>query len=67
MKNRDEKVRHNINRERAKISALSSCRIDKCKYLTGNKNILLSHQNQIIRQVKFKYLLLEQKSKTTNN
>ena len=43
---RDEKLRHNINRETAKISALSSGEIDKCKYLTGKK-ILLPDQRII--------------------
>ena len=32
---RDEKLQHDINREVAKISALSSNKIHKCKYLTG--------------------------------
>ena len=32
---KDEKLRYNINREAAKISALSSGKIDKYEYLTG--------------------------------
>ena len=32
---KDEKLQHNINREAAKISALSSGKIDKYEYLTG--------------------------------
>ena len=32
---RDEKLQYNINREAAKISALSSEKIDKYEYLTG--------------------------------
>ena len=32
---RDEKLQHDINREAAKISALLSNKIHKCKYLTG--------------------------------
>ena len=40
---RDEKVQYDINREAAKISALSSGRIDKYEYLTGEE-ILPSHQ-----------------------
>ena len=32
---RDEKLQHDINREAAKILALSSGKIDECKYLTG--------------------------------
>ena len=32
---RDEKVQYDINREEAKISALSSGKIDKYEYLTN--------------------------------
>ena len=31
----DEKLQHNINREAAKIPVLSSTKIDKYEYLTG--------------------------------
>ena len=48
----DEKLQHDINREAAKISALSSGKIDKYKYLTGEE-ILPSNQQQIIKQAKF--------------
>ena len=34
---RDEEIQHDINREAAKISALSSGKIDKYEYLTGEK------------------------------
>ena len=34
---KDKKLQHNINREAAKISALSSSKIDKYEYLTGEK------------------------------
>ena len=40
---RDEKLHYDINREAAKISALSSGKIDKHEYLTG-KEILPSNQ-----------------------
>ena len=40
---RDEKVQYDVNREATKISALSSGRIDKYEYLTGEE-ILPSHQ-----------------------
>ena len=50
----DEKLQHNINRETAKISALSSGNIKKYEYLTS-ENILPSNQQQIIEQVKFTY------------
>ena len=49
---RDEKLRCDINREAAKISALSSGKIGKYKYYLG-KEILPSNQNQIIEQAKF--------------
>ena len=34
---RDEKLQYNINREAAKISALSSGKINKHEYLTGEE------------------------------
>ena len=51
---RDEKLQYDINREAAKISALSSGKIHKYEYLTG-EDILLSNQQQIIEQAKFTY------------
>ena len=51
---RDEKVQHDINREAAEISALSSGKIHKYEYLTG-EDILPSNQQQIIEQAKFTY------------
>ena len=35
---RDEKLLYDINREAVKTSALSSGKIDKYEYLTGEKN-----------------------------
>ena len=49
---RDEKLQCNINREATKISALSSCKIDKYEYLTG-KEILPSDQSRMMEQGKF--------------
>ena len=49
---KDEKLQYDINREAAKISALSSGKIDKYEYLTGEE-ILPSNQRQIIEQAKF--------------
>ena len=49
-----KKIQYDINREAAKLSALSSGKIDKYDYLTG-KEILPSHQKQIIKQAKFTY------------
>ena len=51
---RDEKLQHDINEEVAKISALSSGKIYKYEYLTG-EDILPSNQQQIIGQAKFTY------------
>ena len=51
---RDEKQQYDINREAADISALSSGKIDKYEYLTGEE-ILPSNQWQIIQQTKFTY------------
>ena len=55
---KDEKLQYDINREAAKISALSSGKIEKYEYLTGEK-ILPSNQKQIIEQTKFAYSPLE--------
>ena len=54
---RDEKLQYDINKEAEKISALSSGKIDKYEYLTGEE-ILLSNQKQIIEQAKFTYFPL---------
>ena len=51
---KDEKLQYNINREVAKISVLSSGKINKYEYLTGEE-ILRSNQQQIIEQAKFNY------------
>ena len=51
---RDENLQYDINREAAKISALSSGKIDKYEYLTGEE-ILPSTQQQIIEQAKITY------------
>ena len=51
---RDGKIQYDMNREAAKISPLSSGKIRKCEYLTG-EDILPSNQQQIIEQAKFTY------------
>ena len=51
---RDEKLQYDINREAAKISALSSEKIDKYEYLTGEE-ILPPDQRRVIEQAKFTY------------
>ena len=51
---KDEKLQYDINREAAKISALSSVKLHKYEYLTC-EDILPSTQQQIIEQTKFNY------------
>ena len=51
---KDEKLQYNINKEAAKISALSSGKIDKYEVLTGEE-ILPSDESRIIEQAKFTY------------
>ena len=47
-----KKLQYNIKREAAKISTLSSGKIDKYEYFT-DKKMLSSNQNQIIEQEQF--------------
>ena len=54
---RAEKLQYDINREAAKISALSLSKINKYEYLTGEE-ISPSNQQQIIEQAKFTYFPL---------
>ena len=68
---RDEKLQYDTNREAAIISALSSGKISKHEYLTGEE-ILSSNQKQIIEQTKFTYSPLDKalkkiKKKHKNN
>ena len=67
---RNEKIQYNINREAAKISALSSSKIHEYEYLTG-EDILPSNQQPIIEQAKFTYSSLgkasEKQIKTTED
>ena len=51
---RDEKLQYDINREAAKILALSSGKIHKYEYLAG-EDILPSNQQQIIEQARFTF------------
>ena len=51
---RDEILQYDINKEEAKISALSSGKLHKYENLTG-EDILPSTQQQIIEQAKFTY------------
>ena len=49
-----KKLQYDINKEAAKISALSSKHFHKYEYLTG-EDILPFNQQQIIEQAKFTY------------
>ena len=51
---RDEKLQYDTDREAAKIPALSSGKIHKYEYLTG-EDILPSNQQQTIEQARFTY------------
>ena len=51
---RNEKLQNDINKEAAKTSALSSGKLHKYEYLTG-EDILPSTRQQIIEQTKFTY------------
>ena len=67
---RDEKLQYDIDRETAKISTLSSGKIDKYEYLTGEE-ILPSNQERMIEQAKLTYCPLgkafEKQTKTIEN
>ena len=54
---RGEKLKYCINREAAKISALSSSKINKYEYLAYGK-ILPSTRKEMIEQAKFTYFPL---------
>ena len=51
---KDETLVYNIDREAAKISALSSGKTDRYEYVTGER-ILPSNHSRIIEQTKFTY------------
>ena len=59
----DEKLQYDINREAAKVSALSSSKIHKYDYLTG-EDILPSNQQQILEQA---YLIILLREKLLKN
>ena len=54
---RDEKLKYDINREAAKMSALSPNKLGKYEYLTAEEK-LPTNQQQIIEKAKFTYSLL---------
>ena len=51
---KDEKFQYDVYRESAKISALSSGKMNKYEYLTGEE-ILASNHKGIIEEAKFTY------------
>ena len=53
----DEKLQYDINRKAAKMSTLSSGKIDKNEYLSGGE-IIPSGQRRVIEQVQFTYFPL---------
>ena len=55
-------MQYDINREAAKISALSLGKIDKYEYLTGEQ-IVSYYQSRIIEQAKFTYSPLRKTNK----
>ena len=61
----DEKIPYYIHREAAKLSALSSGKIDEYEYLTCEE-ILPFNQKQIIEQAKFTYSPLGEAFEKTN-
>ena len=63
---KDGKLQYDSNREVTKMSALSSGKIDKYEYLTGEE-ILPSDQSRIIAQAKFTYCPLAKAKARKNN
>ena len=62
---KDEKLQYDINREVAKISALSSGKIDKYEYLTGEEillNLLILLWEKLLKN-KQKLLKIREKNK----
>ena len=65
-KTRDGKLKHDIHREAAKISALSSGKIDKYEYLTGEER-LPSDQRRVIEHDKFSFTFRKSIRKINRN
>ena len=55
-KMKDQKLQYDINREKAKISAFSSRKVDEYQYLTGEE-ILPSNQRRVIEQASLHIIL----------
>ena len=62
----NEKLQYDINREEAKIPALSHGKIDKYEYLTGEE-ILLYDQIRVIEQVNYLLSFRKRFGKTNEN
>ena len=62
---KDEKMQNDIKRKAAKISALSSWKIDKYEYVTGVET-LSSDQSRIIEKANFTYSPLSKAFEKTN-
>ena len=54
---RSNKAQYNLDRQNAKISALSSGELDKYEYLTGED---LGHKPDVVQKAKFEYSPLGQ-------
>ena len=65
-KAKDGKLQSKINRQGAKISDLSSGKIDKYEYLTGVE-ILSYNQKRTMEQTKFTFLFWEKLWKNKQN
>ena len=61
----DEKLQYDINRDAANVSTLSSGKIDKYEYLTGEE-ILPFDQRRMVKQAKFTYSPLGKYLEKTN-
>ena len=62
---KNEKLQYDVNRKAAKISVLSSSKINKCEYLTSEE-ILPSDQYKIIKKLSLHILLSGEYVKQTN-
>ena len=60
---RDEKLKYDINREAAKVSALSSNKIGKYQYLTGEEILPSNQKKKVIEQLNLLILLEEKRLK----
>ena len=64
-KSRDQKLKYDINKEAAKISALSSKNIDKYEHITS-EDILHSDQRRVIKQAKSTFFFFRKSFRKIN-